>query len=517
MKINAACLSPLVLFCFPYIFNERENCCCAFSSIRNGGHERSYSSSFVQHRGHSTSLKAEASICIIGAGVSGISAAIAAAKDSKTNDVILLEGSKSIGGRVQSDEKDGFILDRGFFVFIEEYPFAKQLLDYESLRLSKFLPGALVKIKDSSTLERVSDPLRVPTDLITALLAPIGTLSDKISVLKLVLHVRSKSIKDLFKEPETNTLTTLKSRWNFSDDIIAKFFTPFLEGIYLAPLEEQSSRMFSFVFKMFSEGYATLPKGGIGEVSKQLASQAQNAGVDIRLGQPVTAISKSRDGYDLWCGKSKKVATAKSVIVATDGLVAKEILSTIDGLQSLKTMDNQVQRAVGCLYYSFKGKPPIQDPILILNGIGTEIGNLENPANNVCFPSVVNPSYAPEGSNLCSVTVLEKTLNLYNGRDSDLDTAVRRQLGIWFPDHKNEILNDWVLLNTYKIFNAQPSQLNGPSPASVHQGYKSNTFLGMNLPKGIFVCGDHTATATLNGALESGFLAGKDASSFVNQ
>jgi Flavin containing amine oxidoreductase len=156
----------------------------------------------------------------------------------------------------------------------------------------------------------------------------------------------------------------------------------------------------------------------------------------------------------------------------------------------------------------------VQDPVLILNGLGLK-EQLDNPVNNVCFPSVITSSYAPVGSNLCSVTVLKNTLDLYKDRDADLDLAVRKQLSTWFPEYQNDIVNEWTLLNIYKIPKAQPSQLNGPSPANVHQIGRSDRFFGMNLPNGLYVCGDHTATATLNGALESGYAAGQAASSFL--
>ena len=86
------------------------------------------------------------SLCVIGGGVSGLTAAITAAeaaggKNSDTK-VVLLESSPTLGGRVQSDmTEDGYVLDRGFAVFIEEYPAAKALLDYNDLSLGKFLPG----------------------------------------------------------------------------------------------------------------------------------------------------------------------------------------------------------------------------------------------------------------------------------------------------------------------------------------------------------------------------------------
>ena len=39
-------------------------------------------------------------------------------------------------------------------------------------------------------------------------------------------------------------------------------------------------------------------------------------------------------------------------------------------------------------------------------------------------------------------------------------------------------------------------------------GRDASTYREKKLPEGLFVCGDHMATATLNGALESGVNAG---------
>jgi phytoene dehydrogenase-like protein len=466
-------------------------------------------------RSTNTRLQAveEASICVIGGGVSGLAAALTAAeKCTPESKVVLLEASPTCGGRVQSDvTDDGYILDRGFAVFIEEYPYAKQLLDYDSLNLGPFLPGALVKLKDSNVLARVSDPLRVPTDLVVALFANVGTLEDKIRVLPLIYNVRTKSIEELFEEPETDTLTALKERWGFSDDMISKFFSPFLEGIYLAPLEEQSSRMFSFVFKMFSEGAATLPAGGMGAVAQQLVDKAQAAGVDIRVENAVQKIVSKKDGsYDLVLKKKGKL-NAEKVIVATEGPVTQTLLATVNELKSLAEKEGETQRSVGCLYYSFDGQVPVTDPILILNGIGAERGNDANPVNNCCFPSVVRDGYSPAGSNLCSVTILKDAMESFADRQDDLDSTVRRQLSTWFPDQKDDILNKWKLERVYSIPNAQPAQLGGPMPANVNGGRPCDTYRDVKLPAGLFVAGDAMATATLNGALESGVNAGNAA------
>lgn len=450
----------------------------------------------------------ECDLCVIGGGVSGMASALAFMEEegNEGKKVLLLEASSTLGGRVQSDiTEDGYILDRGFAVFIEEYPFAKKVLDYADLKLSKFEPGALVYTGEKGTLFKVADPIRRPADIFVALTAPVGEFSDKLKVLPLLVHVFTSSVEELFAEPETDTLTCLKERWGFSDKFISQFMQPFLEGIYLADLEEQSSRMFHFVFKMFSEGSACLPRGGMNGVSFQMASKCKENGVEVRTDSAVLTID-TRDDSSVIRTKKGSIST-KSVIVATEGNVAENILSNFSGVDVSET---QVQRSVGCLYYTFDSKPPVSEPILILNGDTRD--PKEAPVNNLCFPSVVAPSYAPGDSQICSVTILKSAMDIYANNMSELDVVVRNQISSWFPaEYTDDILNKWELKGTYDIKCAQPAQYGGVSPANVNGGRDCSTFRGADLPMGVFVCGDHVATATLNGALESGIKAGKAA------
>ena len=62
---------------------------------------------------------------VVGAGVAGLAAAKVLG-DSGVS-VTLVEASDGVGGRVRSDVVDGFILDRGFQVFIEAYPECREL------------------------------------------------------------------------------------------------------------------------------------------------------------------------------------------------------------------------------------------------------------------------------------------------------------------------------------------------------------------------------------------------------
>jgi hypothetical protein len=63
--------------------------------------------------------------------------------------VALLEASNGVGGRVRTDKVDGFLLDRGFQIFLTGYPSAHAELDYDALKLQPFYAGALVYFQGS--------------------------------------------------------------------------------------------------------------------------------------------------------------------------------------------------------------------------------------------------------------------------------------------------------------------------------------------------------------------------------
>ncbi|KAL3805303.1 hypothetical protein HJC23_009010 [Cyclotella cryptica] len=459
--------------------------------------------------------------------MSGLAASIAAAKAAAARQlsIALLESDSNLGGRVRSDHTaDGYTLDRGFAVFIQEYPSSQQLIDYDSLRLSQFSPGARVKLAGREELARVVDPLRgALQDWWLALSSPVGTWRDKLRLLPLIYTVLTKSIQDLFYMEEMDTLTCLKKKYHFSDEFVSSFLAPFLEGIYLTDLERQSSRMFHFVFKMFTVGSAALPAGGMQAVADQLGDKAAGLGVHIHCGKSAYSIQqKKQDGtfiVDVKCEEGISKYHAKSIVIATTQQVATELLSNNILSQSLKKPISPLsQRTVACLYYALPSPAPLMEPILILNGEGAQYrNNKPYPINNICFPSVVQKTYAPQGYELCSVSILEKAMHDYDGDYAALDRDVRRQLAVWFPDCAADVMDEsvWVQKGLYVIPYAQPSHFKEEGCANVHGGRDCNMFCGISLPEGMFVCGDYVATSTLNGALESGVNAGIAAATYL--
>jgi protoporphyrinogen oxidase len=210
-------------------------------------------------------------IYIVGAGISGLIAAKILEENGYHPEII--EATDRVGGRVKTDIEKGYQLDHGFQVLLTSYPAANKHLDYSALELQKFLPGAAIFKKGKQ--RTIGDPLRNFSLLFPTLFSGIGNFSDKLKVLKLNTNLKKKSLEDIFSQPETTTLAHLQ-KLGFSKDMIGTFFKPFFSGIFLEPNLETSNRMFEFVYKMFGDGFAALPKAGIEAIPKQLKSQLQH-------------------------------------------------------------------------------------------------------------------------------------------------------------------------------------------------------------------------------------------------
>jgi len=214
--------------------------------------------------------KKDYKIHIIGAGVSGLIAAKVLEDNGYCPTII--EATDRVGGRVKTDLVNGYQLDHGFQVLLTAYPAAQKYLDFESLDLQKFLPGAAIFKNKQQKI--IGDPLKEFSLLFSTLFSGIGNISDKLKVLRLNSYLRKKDITLIFSDKEQSTLSYLTD-FGFSNEMITDFFKPFFSGIFLESQLETSSRMFEFVYKMFGEGYAAIPKAGIEAIPKQLLNKLE--------------------------------------------------------------------------------------------------------------------------------------------------------------------------------------------------------------------------------------------------
>lgn len=416
---------------------------------------------------------------VVGAGVAGLSAARVLGEAGVR--VRVLEASDAVGGRVRSDVVDGFVLDRGFQVFLEGYPECRAVLDYGALELCRFLPGAQVRV--GRRFYVVADPFRAPLLAASGLFSPVGSFVDKLRVALLRMRLVGMDSARLLEPHEEEVLLDqfLMQGEGFSGNMVDRFFRPFYQGIFLAPLEQQSSRVFEFVFRMFASAPASLPAGGIGQVAEQLVDSVPKEHVEISLNSPVQSVS----GGHVVVGDEQLDASV--VIVATDGPAAARLLGD-SGVTS------NPSRGSICLYFTSPRPPPIARPMLALNGEGPRDG----PVNNMFIPSLVAPSYAPDGQTLISTTIVGDEADR---SDAELEASVRKQMRNWFG---GEEVDAWQLLRVYRIPHSQSAQ---------NPDYDFDR--GVVVKDGLYVCGDHRNSPTLNGAMVSGRQAAEEALKYL--
>ncbi len=401
-------------------------------------------------------------VVIVGAGLAGLTCALRLRASGR--DVLVLEASDGPGGRARTDRVEGFLLDRGFQVLLEAYPTARKYLDYASLDLRPFNPGAL--IRKGGRFERISDPVRRPQDALATIAANIGGMGDKLRVAKLRLDTTSKPMGELLDQEATTSYAWLRAR-GFSDTFIDGFFRPFYGGVLLDRELETTQQMLAFTFKMFAEGNVSIPAGGIGAITEQLA---RGVGPDaFRYGARVERIDEAAGRVELDGGEAIE---AEAIVIATDVTQAARLLP--------ERIEDVGWRSTACLYYAAP-RSPVGEPTLVLDGEGT------GPVNTLCEPSVLSDALAPAGQHLVSASVVGSP----SVSDDELDAAARDQLIGWFGGEVSE----WRLLSVAHVPQAQPVQ----SPGMLSP-YQRTTRMGPAL----YVCGDHHETSSIEGAMSSG-------------
>jgi len=342
-----------------------------------------------------------ADIIIIGAGIAGLTAAHYLHKAGR--DVTILECSDRVGGRMKTDHIDGYTLDHGFQIFLDAYPEAERILNYEDLALGRFRPGANIYTDEGWKFVRdIRDGFKGA--LKTMQHGP-GQMTDYIKILKLKNHFDQQSVEELLKNNTSTTLDYLKDQ-GFSEKIINTFWKPFYTGIYFDDALSTDAGMFGFTFKMFGKGHATLPVAGMSAIPGQLADPIKhNIHTD-------TAVHSIQSGH---------VETSQG---------------TFNAQHIIKAYPSETVDWKSCTTYYFSSDTPIEDPGII------HLCAQENPVLNVVDLSAAQPSYAPEGRYLISTTTLD------HHPVSDIQGMLRAIYG--------SSVDAWQFLRSYQIPQALP-------------------------------------------------------------
>ena len=186
---------------------------------------------------------------VVGAGLAGLTAAKVLSQSGR--EVLLLEKSDGVGGRVRTDQYKDFLLDRGFQVLLTAYPELPKHLNLSLLRLHSFESGAT--IFSDGHFSKVGDPFRnVSSIMSTAFTKTIG-MQDKIKLLKLRNSLIGRK-KIYFQQKDDKRILETFEELGFTSKAIISFFKPLVGGIQLDPTLSGSTRLCFLVLKCYSLG-----------------------------------------------------------------------------------------------------------------------------------------------------------------------------------------------------------------------------------------------------------------------
>ncbi|MFE0579828.1 NAD(P)/FAD-dependent oxidoreductase [Streptomyces sp. NPDC058874] len=395
---------------------------------------------------------------VVGAGVAGLACArdLAAAGVS----VRVVEAGDAVGGRMRSDRIGGFVVDRGFQVFNTAYPQVRRRFDLKRLRLRPFTPGFLVHTPAGRL--RFSDPTRRPRALPG--LRAVRTAGPRDLTALGLLSARDMLLPPgrIKRRPDTATRTALADA-GLSEEFVERFLRPFLAGVFLEDELETSARVFHLVWRSMLRGTVCLPAEGIGAVPRALATGLPEG--TVRLETPAAGLTE--DGVLTAEGAE---VPARAVVVATGPGTVPALLPQV-ALPDYRIVTT---------YYHVAERSPLGEPTLLVD--------TRRRFLNTCVLSEVVPSYAPRGRSLVATSVLGRD---GQGRERELRAALAEAYGT--------DTDGWDLLTVRTVEDALPAM--APPQALTRT---------TRVAPGRYVCGDHRATGSVQGAMASGARAARE-------
>ncbi|MEU1517758.1 NAD(P)/FAD-dependent oxidoreductase [Streptomyces sp. NPDC005811] len=449
----------------------------------------------------------QADVVVVGAGVAGLSAAHRLTSAGITTAV--LEAAHCVGGRMSTEKVDGFRLDRIGQLLSTAYPELGLTPGLDALVLRPFAPGVLLHsdgrhhragaqagagsargaLHAVRALASAPRPGALPRPRAVAARsvplpggrgvplpgsrsggpwqpvppprvrpgAPLGTAVDQARLGAALTRIAATPAERLLRRPESAAAEALAAR-GLPARTIDGFLRPLLAALLCDPDLTTSSRCADLALRAFAAGRLCVPEGGA-EVLPELLARTLPPGV-VHTGVRVTSVSTT------------SVTTAehgafrcRAVLVATDARTAAELLP------GLRVPDFHPVTVV----HHTTDEPPATGGSLLLDA------DRGGPVAHTTVTSAVDPSRAPEGRALISSTVL--------GTPPDgVDTAVRMHLARLYGISTAR----WETLAVHHTAEAVPAMR---PPHDLRRAVR--------LLAGLYVCGDHRDTSTVQGALHS--------------
>ncbi|MFI2782345.1 NAD(P)/FAD-dependent oxidoreductase [Streptomyces sp. ALB3] len=401
-----------------------------------------------------------ADVVIIGAGIAGLSAAHELI--SAGVDVSVLEAAPHVGGRMATDDVDGFRLDRLGPLLSSAYPELTTTPGLTGLELRDFAPGVLVhsggRQYRAGDVRSARGALRAVRSRSSAPHAPLGGAIEQTRLGAWLARLATTPESRILARPDRTALGALSAR-GLPPRLVGGFLRPLLSALLGDPGLTSSSRMAELTLRDYARGRLCVPSGGSATLPGLLAAALPPG--TVRTGVHVTAADitsvRTKEHGELGC---------RSLLLATGAGAAAELLP---GLRA------PAFHPVTVLHHTAREAPATGGRLLL-------DADRSGPVAHTAVMSEVDPTRAPRGRALITSTVLGPP-------PPDLDGEVRAHLAALYGTPTG----DWELLAARHDPEAVPAM---PPPHDPHRPVR--------LLAGLYVCGDHRDTSTVQGALRSG-------------
>ena len=384
-------------------------------------------------------------IIVIGAGIAGLNAALICQRAGR--EVLLLEASDRVGGRVKTDLISGYQLDHGFQVINPAYPEVKRL----NLKLQLQSMEAGVKVATAEKNFIVADPFRSPKNLFSTLRAPIGSTKSKSSLITYLLKKPLDGIANF--EAELNT-------YGINGPLYEKVIRPFMRGVLLGELDLVDAKVGKELLSFFAKGTPGIPLGGAHSLPDLMAKQIDK----FNLNESVVSVNRKVVTTD------QRTYTAEKIIVAIDGANAANLIPEV----------TPPRFNLSTTWYFATAEKVLHDKFLMVDGEN------RGPIVNLIALDQICSSFAPLNMQLLSLTTL------FPCNENEVKAHLRLLIG--------KLPQDLQLVKEYQIPRALPSF----SPNHIRPNFQQ-------ISDELLIAGDYLCAPSQNGALMSGRLVAEAA------